>query len=307
MRNNKAIAVAATLAAGCLWGSIGPFVRVLDGYGYGPLTIIFVRMLVAVVLLAPFFLLSGRSGLFKLKPRDIWCLVLAGFMSAIFLNVFYSISIVMNPLALASILLAAAPCFVVVISRFAFRESLSGNKLAALGIVFAGCVLTSGIIGSGGARAGVAFGFSPLGVLVGLVAGLGWAMYSIMTRICLNRGYHPLTVNFYTFFFGALLCLPFTNFGAIRASLETAPGFTPFFLLLHTLVCLLLPYMLYTYGLRYLETGDASIIASVDPVFAAFLGFFLYREAPDVPMFAGFVLVLAGIVLLNLPQRKPSK
>jgi drug/metabolite transporter (DMT)-like permease len=281
-----------------MWGSIGPFVRVLDAQGFTPLTIVFARMSVAVVLLASFFILSDRGGLFRIKRKDLWRFVLAGFLSSVLLNVFYSISIVLNPLSVASVLLAASPVFVVLISRLVFRELFTANKLAALAVVFIGCVFTSGLV-SGGAG----LGFSPLGLTVGLVAGIGWAMYSVMTRLCLNRGYHSLTVNFYTFFFGALLCLPFASPGAIAAAVGKTPLFMTAFLLGHTLICSLLPYMLYTYGMKYLETGEASIIAAVDPVFAAFLGFFFYRETPDLPMLTGFVLVLGGVALLNLPGR----
>jgi drug/metabolite transporter (DMT)-like permease len=294
--------VAAILAAGAMWGSVGLFVRFLTAYAYSPLTIVFVRLGVAFLLLVLFLVCSRQTGLFRIHWRDLWCFVGAGATSAVMLNFFYSLSLVINSLALASILLAMAPVFVLLFARLIFRESITAIKVQALCIVLTGCVLTSGLVGSGGTVKGVAFGFSPLGVLVGLLAGLGWGLYSIMTRLALNQGYHSLTINIYTFLFGSIICLPFTDLPLIGASIQTAPVAMLLFLLLHALFASLLPYMLYTYGLKFIETGKASIIAAVDPVVAALLGFFIYGEHPDAPMLLGFALILFGITLLNLPR-----
>ncbi|MDR1069242.1 MAG: DMT family transporter [Gracilibacteraceae bacterium] len=297
-----AIAVIAVLAAGCMWGSIGLFVRYLDGLGYSPLTVVFSRMSLAAALLGGFLLLTGDRRLFCVRRRDVWVMVAAGVSSAVLLNLFYSISIVMNALSLASILLATAPIFVVALSAPLFRERVTTQKVVAMIVVFGGSVLTSGIVGSGAAGAPGGGGFSPFGVLVGLLGALGWAMLGVMSRVALNRGYHALTINFYTFFFGALGCAPFADFTLIGATVAAAPLKMSGFLLAHALVSALLPYILYTYGMRFMETGTAAILASVDPVFAAALGFFIYGERPDTVMLTGMAMVLAGLAALNLPK-----
>jgi drug/metabolite transporter (DMT)-like permease len=304
-----AIAVFAVLAAGCMWGSIGVFVRYLDGLGYSPLTVVFSRMSLAAVLLGGFLLLTGRRRLFCVRRRDVWVMAAAGVSSAVLLNLFYSISIVMNALSLASILLATAPIFVVALSAPLFRERVTTRKVAAMIVVFGGSILTSGVVGAGAAGAAGApgGGFSPLGVLVGLLGALGWAMLGIMSRVALNRGYHALTINFYTFFFGAMGCAPFADFALLSSTVAAAPLKMSVFLLAHTLISALLPYILYTYGMRFMETGTAAILASVDPVFAAALGFFIYGERPDAVMLTGMAMVLAGLAALNLPQNPKAR
>jgi drug/metabolite transporter (DMT)-like permease len=295
--------VAAILIAGCMWGSVGLFVRVLDGAGYSPLTIVFARMSIAFLILAAILLLTRRAHYFKIRLKDLWCFIGTGVSSAIMLNLFYSMSTVMNSLALASILLATAPVFVVLIAAPVFKERITAVKAQALIVVFVGCVLTSGIVGGNGATAqGAATGFSAQGVAIGLLAGFGWGLYSITTRFALNRGYDALTVNIYSFLIGSLVCIPFTNFQVIADTVQSAPARMTLILIAHTLFTSLLPYMLFTYGMKFMETGKASIIASVEPVVAAILGFILYGERPSAPMIAGFILVLSGIALLNLPN-----
>ena len=282
----------AVLSAGCMWGAVGIFVRSFDALGYSPLTIVFVRMFIAFIILFAFLYIFNRN-LLCIKIKDIWLFIGAALTSAIALNLFYSISTVMNSLALAAVLLATAPFFVIFTSAIMFKEKITPVKLTALFIVFAGCVLTSGFIGSGAI-------FNPLGVLVGVLSGTGYAFYSIFSRFALNKGYDSLTINVYSFGIGAIACIPFTNFGVIAKSISAEPAHTGVLLLAHALFVSLLPYVLYTYGMKYMDTGKAAILVSVEPAAAAVFGVVLYHEIPTVICLAGMVLVIGAIILLNL-------
>ena len=286
--------IVAVLVAGCFWGSTGIFVRILDGYGYSPLTIVLARMSIAFVITLLVLLLSGRRKLLHIRMKDLWCFIGTGVSSAILLNLFFSMSTVMNSLSLAAILLATAPIFVVLLAAPIFGEPITSVKIQALVICFAGCVLTSGIV-DGGAS------FSPLGVLVGLLAGFGYAMYTIMSRFALNRKYDPLTINVYSFGIGSLVCIPFANLALIAATISDSPGKMAIILLMHTLCTSFFPYLLYTFGMKFMDSGKASILVSVEPVAATFFGITLYSEIPSVPCVIGIVLVLFAIALLNVP------
>ena len=58
-------------------------------------------------------------------------------------------------------------------------------------------------------------------------------------------------------------------------------------------------YLLYTAGLRGMENGRASIIASIEPVMASLVGFFLYKEAFSLPSIIGMIFVLTSCVLVG--------
>jgi drug/metabolite transporter (DMT)-like permease len=58
-------------------------------------------------------------------------------------------------------------------------------------------------------------------------------------------------------------------------------------------------YLLYTAGLRGMENGRASIIASIEPVMASLVGFFLYKEGFSIPGVIGMILVLTSCVLVG--------
>ena len=286
--------VIAVLAAGCFWGSVGVFVRILDGLGYSPLTIVFARFSLAFAITVVALAVLGKTGLMRVRLKDLWCFIGAGVSMGILLNLFFSMSTVMNTLSLAAILLATSPIFVVLLSAPIFGEKITSVKVQALVICFAGCVLTSGVVDSGSV-------FSPAGVIIGLLSGLGYAMYSIMSRFAMNRGYAPLTVNVYSFGIGSLACIPFANFALVAATVSGAPGKMAVILLLHTLFSSLFPYVLYTYGMKFMDTGKASILVSVEPVAATILGFAIYGETPSAICMGGIAMVLFALALLSVP------
>jgi len=294
MASRRARGIATAVSAGCFWGTTGLFVRVLDGYGYSPLTIVFVRMSLAWVMILLLFAATGRLDLLRVRLKDLWCFIGAGLSSSLLLSAFYSISMVLNPVAVASILLSgSSPIFVIALSALIFRERITASKVQALTIVIIGCVLTSGVLGA-------SWLFSPKGVAVGLLAGLGSGLYSIMSRFALNRGYDSRTVNVYSFGVAALACAPFASFPVMIRTITDAPLKMVVILLAHSLLVSLVPYMLYTYALTCVDTGTAPILASSEPIAALVLGLVLYSEVPSLVNLGGMVLVLLGLVVLNV-------
>ena len=61
-----------------------------------------------------------------------------------------------------------------------------------------------------------------------------------------------------------------------------------------------LPYIVYNFGLSRMENGQAAIIASIEPVVATLLGFFVFHEVLTPGNVLGIGLVLSAIVLSNL-------
>ena len=148
---------------------------------------------------------------------------------------------------------------------------------------------------------GISGGAMSLGALLcGLGAGFGYALYSILGTIALRR-YEPFTVTFYGFLFGAAGCLAAGSPPELWANICAAPAATMlWFIPAAALVSAVIPYLCYTKGLKTVEAGKASIIATVEPVVASLLGIVLYREAMSLSAALGIVLVLAAIVILNI-------
>ncbi|MCD7981201.1 MAG: DMT family transporter [Clostridiales bacterium] len=283
------------LAAGILWGSMGLFVRKLDLYGLTSIDIVALRAMVTSVFLF-LFLLIFRRKLLRIRLRDLWCFLGTGIASIAFFNFCYFKAITLTSLSAAAVLLYTAPAIVMVLSRFLFGERFTKRKLLALFMTFFGCVLVTGVLTEPG-------NLSAGGILAGLGAGLGYALYSVFSRYALERGYHSLTITFYTFLIAAVGTVFMADIGKVgRAASDSASMLL--FCIAFGVLCTVVPYLTYTLGLQFVENSRASIIASVEPVTATLLGLAVFGEKLSAAGAAGVVLVLAALVLCREPKKK---
>ena len=281
------------LLAGILWGTMGLFVRGLNADNLNAMKIVEIRVFFATLILGLFLLLYNKK-LFVIRLKDIWCFIGTGICSLTFFNFCYFQTILNTSMSVAAILLYTAPVIVVVLSALLFHEKITGRKILAMFIAFAGCVFVTGVFSSGGMV------LHPKGLLIGLGAGLGYALYSIFSRYALMRGYHTLTISLYTFVFALLSTMVLQPPGEIIRQILS--GNTANDLLLAVgiaIVATVLPYMFYTWGLQGVENGKASIMASIEPVVATVLGIIVYGERLTWDGMIGVALVLVAIVLLN--------
>ena len=281
--------VAAVLCGGFCWGFMGFFTRHLALYGIDSNGAIVVRCGIAAACFGILILVRDTRQ-FLIRGKDLWCFLGSGLLSLLFFTFCYFHAISMMSLSAAAILLYTAPTIVMLLSAVLFREKITGIKIAALVLAFAGCCLVSGI--------GTDTVLTLKGILFGLGAGLGYALYTIFSRYALQRGYSSITINFYSCLLASvgamLIWRPRGLFGAMTASV---PAFL-WCLGTGVLSCFI-PYLLYTYGLTGLENGRASVLASVEPVVASLVGVFVYHEKLTVPAAIGVLLVLSAILLLN--------
>lgn len=288
--------VFSVLAAGALWGLMGLFTRGLAAYGVGSTGAILLRCGVAAIAFGVTILVTGPKQ-FKVKPRHFWCFLGSGVCSLLFFTYCYFEAISRMSLSAAAILLYTAPTIVMLLSAVFFREKITPIKLAALILAFAGCCLVSGL---GGETA-----LSVPGLLFGLGAGAGYALYSIFARCALNRGYSSNTVNFYSCLLAAIGAALIWGVEEPMAALTSS--WQSLLLSLATgLVSCYLPYLLYTYGLSGMEAGRASILASLEPVVATLAGIIVFHEPLTVMSACRVLCVLAAVVLLNLKQKKQT-
>lgn len=289
----KRLAPVMVTGAGCLWGCMGILVRGMNAAGLETMEIVAVRCLVTCLCMAAGLFFFDRKA-FRIHLRDLWCFAGTGIASIVFFNYCYFKTITMTSLSVAAVLLYTAPSIVVVLSAVLFGEKMSKRKLAALAVTFVGCVCVTGGIDGHFLTAG--------GILTGLGAGLGYALYSIFGRYAINRGYSSLTITLWTFGVAFAGCIPLVDMGKVLGHFAGQPGvvFQSLFWIFMTTV---LAYILYTLGLQQMETGKASVITSIEPVVASAIGCLWYGEAVTAAGAAGMVMVVGAIVLLNCEKK----
>lgn len=290
----KKLAPFLVILAGCLWGTMGIFVRHLNAIGLEAMEIVEAR---AVLTAAAMFaaLVLFRRDLLRVNIRDLWVFAGGGIVSVILFNFCYFQTIQRASLSTAAILLYTSPVFVLLLSVPLFGEKLTKKKILCLMLAITGCALASGLAGG--------MALSPMTLLFGLGSGFGYGLYSIFSRFALQKGYHPITITAYIFLFGALGGLPLTDFGQL-VWVAGADGSNLAYLGAYTLVTTIVPYISYTTGLQQVENGVAAVLACIEPVMATVFGIFFFSEMPDLSGWLGILLVLIALTALNLQPKK---
>ncbi|MBR6200573.1 MAG: EamA family transporter [Spirochaetales bacterium] len=281
------IYILSTVAAGILWGMISLFVKPLSALGLTSIQILFVRSAISAVIMLIYLLCRDRS-LLRIRLQDLWMFIGTGIVSLTFFSLCYFTSILRLGVSVAVILLYTSPIFVLIFSVLLFQERLTALKITALAVTFAGCVLVTGLSGS----QSVSF----LNVLIGIGAGLGYGLYSIFSRFALQR-YKPITVTFYTFVCSAVSLIPFCRFDQFGSTVSIQS------LLLCigiSVCCTVLPYLCYTFGLSGMENGKAAILATVEPLVGAIIGFTVFAETVTLQKVIGILLILMAVVILGV-------
>lgn len=285
------------IISGAMWGSAGIFVRKLTELGMNSYTVVSVRVVLAVLILAIWLGIYDKN-LLKIKLKDLWIFVAGGVVGMFGLNICYNFAISELSLSLAAVLLSLSPVFVLFMAAILFKEKITSKKVICMTIAIAGCVLASGVLESASTMR-----WSVKGIIVGTIGAFFYGLYGIISKTAMERGYHAFTTTFYCLFMVMLVVIPLTNWKLVTNVVVANPIKMSVFLVIHSLCTSVLPYILYTFSIRYIDAGMASILASGEPVAAMIFGVIFFSEIPTVLSVVGIVLVIVALALLSMPKK----
>ena len=151
----------------------------------------------------------------------------------------------------------------------------------------------------------------------GVLAGLSYAVYSLMGRKANQEGMNSWTTVFYTFAFAGLFLLignlipgsPIPGSANQAADLlwlgNDLKGWLPLFLLAAGPT--VMGFGLYNISLRVFPASVANLIATSEPVFTAIFAFFIFGERLNTIELCGAFLIIMGVLLLRLNKNKTQQ
>ena len=285
--------VLAVIAAGVLWGIINIFVKTLSAAGIDPLQISAIRMIIAAICFSLFVLIYDRSK-FRIQIRDIWLFVCTGIVSIVLFNTCYFYTMIHSQASIAVVLLYTSPVFVMILSAICFKEKVTPPRIIALILTIFGFALVAGLTG------GTSISFPVF--LTGIASGFFYALYSIFGELALRK-YDTMTVTVWTFIMGMIGSLPLGKVGQTLRIMKSQPRLILFAIGIG-IVSTVLPYFLYTWGLKRMETSKAAILVAVEPVVGAVIGMTVYHEPHNFLKILGILLILLSILILNIQWTK---
>ena len=289
------------IIAGICWGSVGVFVRFLNAGGLDNYTIVCTRMIVSTIILGLFLLITNREN-FKIPKKAIVVLIIGAVVGSSYMNVVYNVAILHLHLALSSVLIGLFALWALFLGRIFFGEKITRRKVICIIVALVGVVLVTGALEK------TDFGtLSLYGLFMGIMCGIMYAVNGVTTRVLSDWGLKSTTINFWYFLIGAISLLPLCNWGQVTAYVSADPLTAIAWLIGQSLVCMILPYLVFTVALSKMEIALAGTLELVEPAAALMWGLVLFGEVPTPLMVVGVVVVIVALAMtMRTPNAKSS-
>lgn len=277
------------LAALC-WGTSG------TASTYAPesassLSIGAVRVLLGALGLLCIALIRNRG---RRRPPWSWILVALGALGVTGGQLAFFSAIESAGVAVSTVLtIGVAPVFTGVLGAIFLREH-PGRIWAiatALAIVGAGLMVLGTATEVGG---------DPLGLLLGVLGGAGYAIYVTASKLLIEQGQDAVDVTAAIFCSAAVVLLPIFLLGDWRWVLEPRGAAVALYLGLGTNA---LPYFLFGLGLALIPVATAATLTLMEPLTATLLGVAWLDERLAPLQWMGVLLLLLGLLVLAIPDR----
>ncbi|MCE5190371.1 MAG: DMT family transporter [Actinomycetia bacterium] len=263
------------------------------GISIDPVMLSASRALLAFGMLLTYLIVARRDAL-RVRVRDLPFLTVFGVAGLALVHFTYFKTISLTNVATAILLEYLAPVLVLVVSVTLLRDRFTWSLPASVLLSVSGCALVVGAVGGSGLQV------SPTGLMWGLASAVFFAGYTLMGRWAAQR-FSSWTLLTYglgaaTLFWFLVLGGPMRIFATLQD--PRTFGAVAFIAFTSTVV----PFGAFLKALQSIRATEASVTATLEPVLAAALAWVLFRESLGVAQMVGGVLVIAAIVVSQVPS-----
>lgn len=288
---DRLMPVVAVVLAMLIWGTSFAAMKVAVAH-YPPYLVVAVRMIVAVVVIAPFLAFAPKP---RYQPGDWHRLALMSFFEPCLYFVLEAHALQLTTSSQAGMIAATVPLLTVIGARFVLDERMSRFAFSGVLLSMAGVVL---LTLAGKPQPGAPDPF--LGNLLEFGAMACGAGY-VLTLKPLTARYHPLQLTAVQFALGALFFLPSLLF--VDVDRATAFATWPLLNLLYLgSVVTFGAFVLYAYAVARMPAGQATAFVNLLPVVALLFGWLAMREEIAPVQWAAAALVMIGVAMSQRPS-----
>lgn len=284
------------------FGSGGPAAKAVLGAGVSSLQVVQARVcLTAVVLVA--ILAVVRPSALRVR-RDEWPLLVAyGLLGFFAIQACYVLALSRLPVGVALLLEYLGPVLVVVWVRVVRRTVLPRTAWIGAVLAVAGLALM--------VQVWRGFRLDALGTIAGLGAAVGLAAYFLLSERGLGRDRDPVGLVAWGALVASVPLLVVTPpwtfpFDALAVGVDVGPWLVPAWgpLLWLALVSTVVAYLTGVAVLRHVPAAVASVLATIEVLFAAGFAWLLLGERLSGPQLIGGAVLFTGVVVVQ--ARRPA-
>jgi DME family drug/metabolite transporter len=246
-----------------------------------------------VIVLGLFLLLRFGRPIFKISRSDLILSALMGTLGVAGSNYFYYLAVQKSTVSLAITVQYIAPVWVLLYMVMRGKEKATVQKTAAALVAMFGTALAIGIFQSD-------VKLSTLGVAAATLASFAFSFYNIAGPELVSRN-HQLTIMFYALLSAAVMWLVVNPPWRLAAQHYSSGQWE--FLFVFACCSMVVPYIFYFSGLKYLDPTRAVITSCLEPVFAILFAVSFVHERLTALQVAGILAVLAATVMVQIKAK----
>jgi drug/metabolite transporter (DMT)-like permease len=262
----------------------------------GPFSAAFLRFAVASFFLLIFVMRSDEKAP-RFEAGQILLLFLLGLSGVFAYNFLFFSGLQTVPAGRASLIIAANPAFIALVSGLIFGERLGIVRMLGILVSAAGAA----VVISRGDPAVLLRGKLGVGELFILGCVASWVTYSILGKVALRNTTPLLAVTCACVMGAACLFFPAFHEGVLSKAghLSLSVWLAIFFLGFFGSA---LGFVWYYEGIRAIGASRAGVFINLVPVSSVLLAFFLLNEGVDFSLLLGGALIIAGVYFTNRPR-----
>lgn len=289
---NKTLGIFAVIIASVLWGTTGTAATFAPSLS--PLLIGAVAMGIGGILQGV-IALSTIVHCRYLLWKNRYYLIGGAIAVAIYPLAFYT-SMRFSGITVGTIVsIGSAPILSVIIEYISDDFRVTKQWMLGAGFGLLGIIL---LCFSENEQGSVSYPHTTIGILLGLVAGLTYALYSWSARQLMLKGVTAKSSMGATFGCGGLLLMPILfMIGAPLFDSLTNIVVASYM----ALIPMFLGYLCYGFGLSKISASTATTITLLEPVIAAILAMIIVGETLSLIGLLGIMFVLFCLVLISIP------
>lgn len=275
-----------------LYASLPILTKIAYQAGLNPSTALFLRYLMAFVILTVYLKLIRRE---PLLGYSILVIVQGVLLISSGLVYFYALNYL--SVALATVIFFSHPVLVALMALVVYKEKFDYRLIVGLGLAVIGVYLVSGAGNS-------SLYISPKGLWFATAACIIYALYSLVGQKNVNR-ISPLSLTASFSLIGIILIPAVTPRSEFLTSLSGIQVLIVFIISLFNTV---LSVSFFLKGVQKIGASRASLISTVEPVITLMLAFLILGEILTLKQIIGSALVLTSIFLsISTPNiKKPE-
>jgi drug/metabolite transporter (DMT)-like permease len=264
---------------------------------FRPITIVFIRLVIAVILLSVF--LSFSNGFVKIKKEDMKLFIILAVFEPFFYFLGESFGLTFVSATVGSVLISTIPVVATIGALIFLRERLKLINYAGILISFIGVLIF--VINPNGTLT-----ISIKGLLLMMLAVISASGYNLTLSRLVGR-YKPVFIVLVQNIIGGILFLPIfliSDLGHLVSTPFSMAHFIPVIELAVFASCG--AFILFAYSVGNMGIVKANVFSNSIPIFTAIFSFVMLGDKLTLQNIAGMAIVITGLLLSQMNGRKKS-